>query len=182
MSWPASEPDAREAAASHSHVRVTMDQRFGDGSWATSDEVAVAAGARAIMHLLRDMDGYGGWWPGMHVRLAVHTPIGIGSEGAMAIGPVRRPAWRFRVNEIRDPEFIQFEFRGGLTGRAAWELEPLGALTAVRFAWYGVRPVSAASRLLVRLCEVRWHHLLMRSGLLGLKTRAECGLVPRGAE
>ena len=100
----------------------------------------------------------------------------------MAIGPLRRPAWRFRVNEIRDPEFIQLEFRGGLSGRAAWELEPHGALTAVRFAWYGVRPVSKASRFLVRLCEVRWHHLLMRSGLLGLKTRAECGAAPRPGE
>ena len=68
------------------------------------------------------------------------------------------------------------------SGRAAWELEPHGALTAVRFAWYGVRPVSAASRFLVRLCEVRWHHLLMRSGLLGLKTRAECGAAPRPGE
>ena len=132
MGRPISEPAA--AAPAHAHVRVTMDQHFVDGSWATSDEVAVAAGPRAIMHLLRDMDGYGGWWPGMHVRLAVHTPVGVGSEGAMAIGPLRRPAWRFRVNEIRDPEFIQLEFRGGLSGRAAWELEPHGALTAVRFA------------------------------------------------
>ena len=164
----------------NAHVRVTMDQRFGDGSWATSDEVAVAASARSVMPILRDMDRYGEWWPEMHVRLAVHTPVGVGSEGGMAVGPLRRPAWRFRVSEIRESEFIQLDFRGGLAGRAAWELEPHGALTAVRFAWYGVRPVSAASRLLVRLFEVRWHHLLMRSGLLGLKQRVECGRRPAG--
>jgi uncharacterized protein YndB with AHSA1/START domain len=160
------------------NVRVTMDQRFGDGSWATTDEVAVAAGPKDVMHVLRDMDAYPRWWPGMHVRLRVHTAVGVGSEGDMAIGPLRRPTWRFRVQEIRDPDFLQLELRGGLVGRAAWELEPHGALTAVRFAWYGVRPVSAASRLLVRLCEVRWHHLVMRWGLLGLKTRLECGPGP----
>jgi hypothetical protein len=173
---------AAESFPPDPHVRVTMDPRFGDGSWATSDEVAVAASPRSVMQVLRDMDRYGRWWPGMHVRLSVHTPVGVGSEGGMAIGPLRCPAWRFRVNEIREPEFIQLEFRGGLAGRAAWELEPLGALTAVRFAWYGVRPVSAASRLLVRLYEVRWHHLLMRSGLLGLKQRVECGRAPSGSE
>jgi hypothetical protein len=156
-------------------VRMTMDQRLPDGRWATSDEVAVAAEARAVMHLLRDMDGYGRWWPGMHVRLSVHTPVGVGSEGVMAVGPFRRPTWRFRVSEIRDPDFIQFEFRGGLAGRAAWEVEPFGALTAVRFCWYGVRPESLSSRVLVQLGEVRWHHLLMRTGLLGLKDRIECG-------
>jgi hypothetical protein len=93
----------------------------------------------------------------------------------MAVGPLRAPRWRFRVTEIREPAFMQFDFRGDLSGRAAWEIEPHGALTAVRFAWYGVKPVGAVARLLVRLTEVRWHHLLVRSGLLGLKDRLERG-------
>jgi len=156
-------------------VRVTMDQRLGDGSWATADEVAVACDSREVIHLLRDMEGYSRWWPGMHVRLSAHTTIGVGSEGMMAIGPLRRPRWRFKVTEIREPSFIQYDFRGDLVGRAAWEIEPHGALTAVRFCWYAVMPAGWPVRLLVRLGEVRWHHLLVRLGLLGLKGRLERG-------
>jgi hypothetical protein len=152
-----------------------MDQRLGDGSWATADEVTVAGEMRAIMHVLRNMDSYASWWPWMHVRLRVHTPIGVGSEGMMALGPLRRPRWWFRVAELRELSFIQFEFRGDLIGRAAWEIEPHGALTAVRFCWYGVRPDGWAARLAIRLSEVRWHHLLVRQGLLELKARIEQG-------
>lgn len=162
----------REASG---HVRVTMDQRLGDGSWATADEVAVAGDPRAIMRVLRHMDRYASWWPWMHVRPRVRTAIGVGAEGMMAVGPLRRPRWRFRVAEIREPSFIQFEFRGDLVGRAAWEIEPYGALTAVRFCWYGVRLDGWAARLLNRCSEARWHHLLVRLGLLGLKRRIEHG-------
>lgn len=150
-----------------------MDQRLGDGSWATSDEVAIACDSRQVLHLLRDMENYSSWWPWMHVRLSVHTRVGVGSEGVMAIGPLRRPRWRFRVAEIREPAFIQYEFRGDLIGRAAWEIEPHGALTAVRFCLYAVQPAGKVARFLVRLAELRWHHLLMRIGLLGLKDRLE---------
>lgn len=152
-----------------------MDQRLGDGSWATADEVAVAGDSREIMHVLRNMDDYSSWWPWMHVQLRVHTQIGVGSEGMMALGPLRRPRWWFRVAELRESSYIQFEFRGDLIGRAAWEVEPYGALTAVRFCWYGVRPDGRAARLLVRFSEVRWHHLLVRFGLVGLKKRVERG-------
>jgi hypothetical protein len=164
---------ARDA---HDFVRVTMDQRLGDGSWATSDEIAVVSSPRLVMRLLRDMDGYDSWWPGLNVALsAPNTVAGVGAEGRMSIGPWRCPRWRFRVTEIRDPDFIQLDLRGDLVGRAAWEIEPYGALTAVRFAWYGVRPMGWVARLLVRKWEVRWHHLLVRGGLLGLKTRVERG-------
>jgi hypothetical protein len=164
----------REPAARRRElVRVTMDQRLGDGSWATADEIAVAGDLRQVMRVLRDMDHYATWWPGMHVALRMHTTAGLGAEGTMAVGPFRAPRWRFRVTEIREPAFMQFDFRGDLTGRAAWEIEPHGALTAVRFAWYGVKPAGAVARLLVRLTDVRWHHLLVRSGLLGLKARLE---------
>jgi len=163
----------RSAASGRDLVRVTMDQRLGDGSWATADEIAVAGDGRQVMRVLRDMEHYASWWPGMHVALSVHTTAGLGAEGTMAIGPLRTPRWRFRITEIREPAFIQFDFRGDLSGRAAWEIEPHGALTAVRFAWYGVKPVGAVARLLVRAAEVRWHHLLVRSGLRGLKARLE---------
>ncbi len=156
-------------------VRVTMDQRLGDGSWATADEVAIACDERQVLHVLRDMDGYSRWWPWMNVRLLLHTPVGVGSEGVMSIGPLRRPCWRFRVAEIREPCFIQYDFRGDLVGRAAWEIEPHGALTAVRFCWYAVRPTGRVARFMVRLSEVRWHHLWVRIGLLGLKARLEHG-------
>lgn len=163
------------AVAAGAFVRVTLDQRLGDGSWATADEVAVAGEAREVMRLLRDMDGYARWWPGMQVRLRVHTPIGVGSQGTMAVGPLRTPRWRFQVAELREPSFIQYEFHGDLEGRAAWEVEPHGALTAVRFCWHGVRPVGWWARALVRLGEVRWHHVAVRRGLLGLKARIERG-------
>ena len=119
-------------------VRVTMDQRLGDGSWATADEITVAGEGRQVMRVLRDMERYASWWPGMHVALSMHTTAGLGAEGTMAIGPLRTPRWRFRVTEIREPAFMQFDFRGDLCGRAAWEIEAQGALTAVRFSWYGV--------------------------------------------
>lgn len=156
-------------------VRVTMDQRLADGSWATADEVAVACDTREVLHFLRDMDGYSRWWPWMHVRLSGHAPVGVGSEGVMSIGPLRRPRWRFRVAEIREPSFIQYVFQGDLVGRAAWEIEPHGALTAVRFCWYRMEPVGRLARFMVRLAEVRWHHLWVRIGLLGLKARLEHG-------
>jgi hypothetical protein len=156
-------------------VRVTMDQHLGDGSWATADEVAIACDSRQVLHLLRNMDGYSTWWPWMHVNLSVHTAVGIGSEGTMAFGPLKRPRWRFRVVEIREPSFIQYDFRGDLVGRAAWEIEPHGALTAVRFCWYAVQPTSRLARMLVRITEVRWHHLWVRTGLMGLKARLERG-------
>jgi hypothetical protein len=45
----------------------------------------------------------------------------------------------------------------------------------VRYCWYAVQPAGWLVRLLVRLGEVRWHHLLVRDGLLGLKGRIERG-------
>lgn len=121
-------------------------------------EWVVHAGADAVRALVRDVPGYGAWWPGVRVVGDATT-----AAGPAARIEVRAPAgYRIRCTiaaEIVEPDELRARITGDLDGWVAWRLdaEPAvdGAGTRVRFT----QEVEVRSRLL-RLASPLLHRQL----------------------
>lgn len=94
-------------------------------------EWVVHAGANAVRALVRDVPGYGAWWPGVRV-------VGDATTAAVPAAriEVRAPAgYRIRCTiaaEVVEPDELRARITGDLDGWAAWHLaaEPAAGLAA----------------------------------------------------
>lgn len=138
-------------------------------SW---DSVFVRARRADIHPIVRDVIGYGRWWPGV-------TAAAKGDAVALRLrprGPLRR-AHEITVRIAKDRPDLGIDLRcaGALDGEAEWFYLDERAGTVVH---YLVR-AEALDRGWRRL--LRDHRAVVRAGLHSLKDRLEAGRVP-GAE
>lgn len=142
-------------------------------------DAAFVRARRADVHaVLRDVAGYGRWWPGMHARpagegvlLTLRAPGRIRLPGATR-GPQRMVA---RVVDERADKGLRLRYGGDLSGEAEWYYldEPAG--TVVHYL------VSADVRDRGWRHRLAGHRAAVRAGLHELKDRLERGREP-GAE
>lgn len=117
-------------------------------------EWLVHAGADAVRTLVRDVPGYGVWWPGVRVLGDAST-----SARLAARMEVRAPLGyriRFTITEsVITADELRGRITGDLDGWVAWHLTAVGEGTRVGFS----QQVEARSRLL-RLASPLLHRQL----------------------